>query len=138
MGRKTNSDIDLQLLQERINNKNKVHLKSNALLKKPKYLNRKIIIDGITFASIKEGRRYSTLKILEKSGKIKDLELQKKFDFIINGFKVCSYVADACYTNDLGTYIVEDTKSEITRKNRAYSIKRKLMIAVFNITISEI
>ena len=37
-------------------------------------------VDGVTFASKAEARRYAELKLLEQAGEIKGLELQPKFD----------------------------------------------------------
>jgi dsDNA-binding SOS-regulon protein len=50
-------------------------------MKYNKYLNKKTEIDGITFASKKEAKRYSELKLLEKAKKIEDLQLQKALNF---------------------------------------------------------
>ena len=108
-----------------------------------KYNNKKVTVDGIEFDSRKEARRYAELKLLEKAGKIKDLELQKKFVLIPaqkrNGKVVereCSYFADFVYTDvDTGETIVEDTKGFITKD---YIIKRKLLLFNFNIKITEI
>jgi len=50
-------------------------------LKQSKYRNRKVVIDGISFDSKKEGEVYVQLKMLEKAGAIKDLELQPKYTF---------------------------------------------------------
>ena len=44
-----------------------------------KYKNKKVVIDNILFDSKKEANYYTYLKLLEKAGKIKNLELQKKF-----------------------------------------------------------
>ena len=49
---------------------------------KAKYGNKKVQVDGITFDSRKEANRYAELKMLEKCGAIKQLELQKKFVLI--------------------------------------------------------
>lgn len=39
-----------------------------------KYHNRKTVIDGITFDSAKEARRYMELKLLERAGEISNLQ----------------------------------------------------------------
>ena len=52
-----------------------------------KYKAVKTTIDGITFDSKREAKRYTELKLLEKSGMITHLELQPKYDIIINGAK---------------------------------------------------
>ena len=44
-----------------------------------KYRSKRTVVDGITFDSKKEANRYCELKLLEKSGEIKNLELQKKY-----------------------------------------------------------
>ena len=51
-----------------------------------KYKAVKTTIDGITFDSKREAKRYTELKLLEKSGMI-NLELQPQYDIIINGAK---------------------------------------------------
>lgn len=50
-----------------------------------KYHNKKTTIDGINFDSKKESKYYPIFKKLEQQGKIKNLILQEKFHFIING-----------------------------------------------------
>ena len=54
-----------------------------------KYGNKKTVVDGITFDSRKEAKRYQELKLLEKAGEIKDLRRQVKYELIpsqkING-----------------------------------------------------
>ena len=44
-----------------------------------KYNNKKVVLNGITFDSQKEARRYRDLSLLERAGEIKGLELQKAF-----------------------------------------------------------
>ena len=100
-----------------------------------KYGNLKCKIDGYTFDSQKEGRRYAELKILLRQGLISDLELQKEFElqpaFRDNDGKwvrAIRYKADFTYIdNETGKTIVEDVKSEATRKNAVYKIKKKMM-----------
>ena len=50
-----------------------------------KYGNKKVIVDGITFDSRREARRYRELKLLERAGQIQNLELQKEFELIQQG-----------------------------------------------------
>ncbi len=83
-------------------------------------------LDGIRFASKKEAKRYSELKLLERAKQISGLTLQPKFPLVVNGHKVCSYIGDFMYQN--GKLIVEDTKGYRTD---AYRIKRKLFIALY-------
>ena len=110
-------------------------------MKRPKYGNRKVVRDGITFDSAKEARRWSELLLLEKAGAIQNLQRQVKYQLIpsqkIAGKVVeraCSYVADFVYVQD-GETIVEDTKGV---KTPEYIIKRKLMLWIHSIRIREV
>lgn len=95
-----------------------------------KYSNKKMEIDGIKFDSKREALRYQQLKMLQKQGLIKELELQKEFElqpkFRKNGkaYRNITYRADFYYfDNELGKYIVEDTKGFRTE---VYKLKKKL------------
>lgn len=106
-----------------------------------KYYSRKITRDGETFDSVKEYRRWCELKLLERAGKIRELQRQVKFELIpsqrIKGKVVeraCSYVADFAYY-DGNNHVVEDTKGF---KTKDYIIKRKLMLWVHGIQIKEV
>ena len=106
-----------------------------------KYGNRKVTVCGIAFDSLKEANRYRELVLLERAGRIQDLQRQVKFELIPSqrfGGKVveraCNYVADFAYTEN-GQQVVEDTKGF---KTKDYIIKRKLMLYRFGIRIKEI
>lgn len=94
---------------------------------KSKYNNVKAEVDGIKFDSKKELNRFLELQMLEKSGVIKNLERQKRFQVVpkTKEERAVFYVADFVYIQD-GKMIAEDVKSEITRHNQTYIIKRKL------------
>ena len=100
-----------------------------ALPKKNKYGNRKTTVEGITFDSAKEANRYRELKMLEISGLISDLKIQQRFEIVpkSGGNKRARfYIADFTYCEG-GKKILEDVKSEITRKNPVYSLKKALV-----------
>lgn len=122
-----------------------------------KYNNRKIIVDGITFDSKKEAKRYKELKTLERAGIIHDLQRQVKYVLIPTQYertseayikgkdkgkpkkgklieRECSYYADFVYKLKSGETVVEDAKGV---KTPEYIIKRKLMLYVHNIKIKE-
>lgn len=83
--------------------------------------------DGILFASKSEMQRYNELKMLEKIGKISELELQPRFLLIPKlkkGDRATYYVADFAYTRD-GERIVEDVKGF---KTQVYKLKIKLLL----------
>jgi hypothetical protein len=93
-----------------------------------KYRAKPTMVNGIRFASKKEGKRYSELKLLERLGEIRDLQLQPRFPLKVNGELVCTYVADFSYRDGkTGNWITEDTKGFRTD---AYKIKAKLLKAL--------
>src|SRR5262245_16320678 len=92
-----------------------------------KYAAKPTVVDNIRFASKKEANRYSELKLLERAGAIRGLQLQVKYPLKVHGLLVCSYVADFNYDEQLhGVWfrVVEDTKGYRTRE---YQIKKKLL-----------
>lgn len=84
-------------------------------------------IDGIRFASRAEASRYAVLKLEQMAKLISRLELQPKFDCIVNGVKVCTYIADFVYLRD-NERVVEDVKGHRTPD---YRIKVKLVEALY-------
>lgn len=116
------------------------HLAEDKPNKRRKYRNKPCEVDGIKFDSEKEARRYSELKILLKIGEIGLLERQKPFLLIEANEteRKCVYVADFVYWDvKTGKQVVEDVKSEATRKLPVYIMKRKLMKSKYNIEIKE-
>lgn len=120
----------------RLKDKGEVEAMLGRNKKKPKYRNKKVEIDGITFDSKREGRRYSELKLLERAGSIKELILQPRFKVNVGGIPICYvetgrqlvYVADFQYFDvESGRVIVEDAKGYATKE---YRIKRALMKAM--------
>ena len=91
-----------------------------------KYRNKPVKIDGIRFASIAEGRRYSELKLLERAKEIRALELQPSYPLSVNGHHICTYIADFRYF-ERGRTVVEDVKGF---KTPEYEIKSKLFMAL--------
>jgi hypothetical protein len=83
-------------------------------------------VDGIRFASKREAARYSQLKLLERAGRINNLELQPRFPLIVNGKKVCTYVGDFSFFES-NARVIEDAKGMRTRD---YDLKRKLLLAL--------
>ena len=106
-------------------------------------------VDGIVFASKAEARRYAELKLLEKAGRIRDLELQPSFPLEVvsprNGevIQVGTYRADFRYREiemhegGFGRWriVIEDVKGMPTP---VYRLKKKLMEARYGIAITEI
>ena len=127
---------------------------------KTKYHSKKVTVDGITFASKKEAKRYQELKLLLRAGEISGLELQKRFELIpaqyetyarygkkgqrLKDGKRCieksvDYIADFCYWKD-GEFVVEDTKGYRNPSSAGYAkfvLKRKMMLYTHGIRIKE-
>ena len=108
-----------------------------------KYKNKKTTINGIKFDSKLEAKRFTELKLLEKSGLIEDLKLQPSFQLIPtfkkNGttFRKTSYKADfQYYDKEKERTIIEDTKGF---KTKEYIIKKKLFEYKYpELTIKEV
>jgi hypothetical protein len=94
-------------------------------------------IDGIVFDSKREADRYAQLCLLEKSGKVKQLELQPKFQLLVKtGKSVGIYKADFRYWDtDQGEWVVEDVKGVRTS---IYRLKKKIVEEVHGIRIVEV
>lgn len=104
-------------------------------ISRSKYGNKKVQFDGFTFDSNKEFRRYCQLKLMEKAGEIKNLKIHQRYPIYVNGMKVCSYESDFEYIDSCGEKQVEDAKGFRTRD---FILKKKLMLAAYNITIQEV
>lgn len=130
-----------------------------------KYKSKKVTVDGMTFDSKKEYNRWCELCLLQRAGRISDLDRQVKFELIPAQYrtvetgevyknpvykkgilpgapktkKVC--LEQACvYVADFvyredGRQVVEDTKGVRTAD---YVIKRKLMLWLHGIKIREV
>lgn len=96
-----------------------------------KYHNKKVVIDGITFDSQKEGNYYCELKILKMAGEVKDFarqvvfELQPKFKYEGKTIRAIKYIADFVVDYPDGRRVVVDTKGFRTKD---YLLKRKMLL----------
>ena len=99
-----------------------------------KFRNRRVEVDGLKFDSVKESKRWAELQFMERAGEIKNLQRQVRIPIVINGVKVCTYIADFTY-EELGGVVVEDVKSEFTQKDALFRLKAKLLRVVLGIDI---
>jgi hypothetical protein len=112
-------------------------------MSKSKYRNKTCIIDGIKFQSIKEGARYSELKLLKRAGLIKDFACQPMF-VLQDGYRrkdgkkiiAIKYFADFKVEYPDGRVEIEDVKSPATAKKESFLIKRKLLEAKYDLILS--
>jgi hypothetical protein len=104
-----------------------------------KYNAIKTMVDGVKFDSRKEAARYQELKLAERAGEIKQLELQPVFNLIVKtGKSVGVYRADFRYYDTReGKWIVEDVKAPITR-TPVYRLKKRIVEEVYRISITEV
>jgi len=97
--------------------------------KDTKYHNVKTIVGDKVFDSKKEANRFMELSLLARGGIISDLKMQVRFLICPKSGgnkKARYYVADFVYKEG-GKTVIEDVKSEITRKNAVYSLKKALV-----------
>ena len=122
-----------------------------------KYKNRKVITAEGVFDSVREYQRYLELRLLERAGKLTELDRQVRFELIPAQYetyeryskktgkrmkdgtrcieKSCVYVADFVYRDAEGNLIAEDAKG---CRTEAYIIKRKLMLHRHGIRLREV
>ena len=123
---------------------------------KNKFFAHKVEYNGMVFDSRLERDRYLFLADAERKGEIADLRRQVEYEIIPKQTHTVAkqlktkvkyeervlespakYTADFVYELD-GKVIVEDTKSEYTRKEKDYVLRRKLMLYHNNIRIVEV
>jgi hypothetical protein len=106
--------------------------------KPAKYRNKKTWFMGILFDSKNESLRYQELLLLEQAGTIRAIEVQPRYDLIVNDQKLGYYKGDFRYiVCATGESILEDVKAPPTR-TAVYQLKKKLIKAIYGIDIIEI
>lgn len=111
--------------------------------KKSKYGANKCEYEGVKFDSKKEKDRYIELLTLERQKLISNLQrqvpfiLQEKFE--LNGKKIreIKYIADFTYIEN-GKTVIEDVKSEATKKDKVYQLKKKMFMYKYKNNIKEV
>jgi len=89
-------------------------------------------VDGISFASKKEARRYGELKLLERAGEISHIRLQTRWPLICGHLIMkTSTRRDMVYVSDFDYHendelIIEDCKG---MRTELYKLKRAIMEA---------
>ena len=106
-----------------------------------KYGNEKVVVDGITFDSKREARRYRDLSLMQQAGAISDLQLQVRIPLVVGGVEIKTptgrvrhYVADFTYTDTDGSTIIEDSKGFATKE---FKLKRDILAAM-GLTVREV
>lgn len=126
------------------------------MFKAPKFRNKKIKVNDLTFDSKKEFERYLFLKKAEENGEITNLQRQVRFELIpaiktteTTQLKTKSkvvekvvqkatyYFCDFQYEKD-GEIITEDVKISPKMLPKDYRLKEKLMLWRYNIKIKRV
>lgn len=101
-------------------------------IRRKKYANKPVTECGHVFGSIVERDRYRELKIMQKGGLIRDLEVHPSFDLVgdsgqlryVDSGRVVRYEADFMYLNNLDETVIEDVKGFATS---TFRLKRAIM-----------
>ena len=95
-----------------------------------KYRNKRVELDGYTFDSKAEARRYGELKLLHQAGEIQELQVHPRYTlldpFECKGVRYRSivYEGDFEYVEN-GKRICEDVKGKVTA---VFALKKKLFV----------
>lgn len=112
-----------------------------------KFHAKKIKINGETFDSMAEAKRWRDLQWLQRGGVIKGLQRQVKYILLPAQYdenhkmieRAVTYVADFVYTDENGQLVVEDVKGYKKGAHyNVFAIKRKLMLYFYGIRIKEV
>lgn len=118
-----------------------------ALQKSPrsKWGNKKTLCAGILFDSGHEADRYLELTARQELGEIRDLELQPQFGIFAcemssgRGIQVASFKADFRYFDIAESRTrIEDAKSDATKGETAYRLRKKIVEACHGIVVEEV
>lgn len=97
-----------------------------------KYHAKKSRIDGYSFDSQAEARRYGELRLMEKAGEISGLEVHPVFPIEIQGRPVCKVILDFRYADKNGDVVYEDVKGQQTALS---ALKKKMVEAQYGIDV---
>ena len=90
-----------------------------------------------TLASKREAQRYQGLLLLEKAGRIRNLETQVSFRLAVDNILICRYILDFRYEElqkRAWVLVHEDAKGYATP---VYRLKKRLMLSCHGIEIRE-
>lgn len=74
---------------------------------------RKTTLDGVTFDSAGEAKRWSVLRLMERAGEIEHLRRQCQFPLYVGDWLIGHYIADFVFFRD-GRRVVQDFKGATT------------------------
>lgn len=103
-------------------------------VKRRKYGNTPVTVDGKRFDSKHEAEVYGELMLRRRAGELRLVLRQVSFD-LPGGIR---YIADFVTVDCRGNLEIIDAKSEATRKNRVYINKKKQLLEVWGCEIREV
>ncbi len=115
--------------------------------KKSGKINHQVIYaNGIKFDSKAEHDRYLELLLMQRAGLISDLECHPNYEILPKqetpagkqNFRPVVYTPDFRYWDKDGNEHVEEIKSEYTRTEKDYVIRRKLIFYMLGIYVEEL
>lgn len=115
-----------------------------------KYRNKPTEVDGYKFDSMREAKRYGELKLLRRAKQIFELQVHVIYPLDVRGIGITTYEADFVYVDVVtGKQVVEDVKPKFatpdarrryhaTPAYRIFAIKKRLMLAIQKIEVTEV
>ena len=104
-----------------------------------KYGNRKVVIDGFTFDSEKEGRYYQELGLLVKANEVSSFKIQVPMKIEVNGIRIATYILDfkVEYPNGDIEYVDVKAKKKDGKflTTSTFNLKKKLVEAIYGIKL---
>lgn len=96
-----------------------------------KFGNKKCEWEGIKFDSQRERDVFMQYRMLEKAGKITQLEPHPIYRIVINGVKIGKYTPDFQFREMDGSLRVFDVKSKITAATTIFRFKKRCVEALY-------
>jgi Protein of unknown function (DUF1064). len=95
-----------------------------------KYGAKRCCLDDLKFDSQGERDRYAALKLEERGGLIRNLEVHPVYELVVNGVRVGKFTPDFRYFRG-NAVVVEDFKSPATVKTKDYQLRKRLTEALY-------
>lgn len=96
------------------------------------------VVDGIRFASLKEGKRYGELLLLKRAGEIAHLVVHPCYPLKVNDVLVGKFHADFEFLDTRTDQIVSEDVKSLPTRTEAYKLRAKLFAAIYGREVVEI
>lgn len=113
-------------------------MKKFKLTSRQRIPHKRTVLDGFTFDSLDEARRYKELKLIRMSNpdRVQNLVVHPRFVIIPKfthkatgvAYRQSCYSPDFMYTNEDGRTIVEEVKSSHSAKERDYQLRKRILL----------